>query len=110
MARQLHGRRWRVVRVGKPDGSQAKEDFKMFGLDWNDPQTLWLNLTNLGLGLVTLVCVGAVVYNIVSEIWVRNRATQANDAHAMHVPELGWTMADGGEPLEKPTPDKKKVN
>lgn len=81
----------------------------MFGLDWNDPQTLWLNLTNVGLGLVTLICVVAVAYNVVDELWVRRHATQTNDTHAMHVPELGWTMADGGEPLGKSTPDKKSI-
>jgi len=56
---------------------------------------------------VTLVCVVAVAYNVVNELWIRRHATQTNDAHAMHVPELGWTMADGGEPLEKSTPEKK---
>ena len=80
----------------------------MFGLDWNDPQTLWLNLTNIGLGVVTLVCVVAVGYNIVNELWVRKHATQTSDAHAMHVPELGWTMADGGEPMEQPKQGQKK--
>lgn len=80
----------------------------MFGLDWNDPQTLWLNLTNVGLGIVTLVCVVAVAYNVVNELWIRRHVTQTHDSHAMHVPELGWTMADGGEPLEQAETDKKK--
>ena len=80
----------------------------MFGIDWNDPQTMWLTLTNVGLGVVTLVCVIAVAYNIVSELWIRNHATQTNEAHVMHVPELGWTMADGGEPIEQPAPEKNK--
>ena len=63
----------------------------MFGLDWSDPQTLWLNLTNIGLGIVALVCVVAVAYNVASELWSRKHAAGTDDAHAMHVPELGWT-------------------
>lgn len=81
----------------------------MFGLDWSDPQTLWLNLTNAGLGVVTLVCVVAVAYNVASELWIRRHATETNDSHAMHVPELGWTMADGGEPVEEKKPERKKA-
>lgn len=26
----------------------------MFGVNWRDPQTLWLNITNLALGVVIL--------------------------------------------------------
>ena len=80
----------------------------MFGLNWNDPQTLWLNLTNLGLGIATLICVGAVAWNIIRELAERRqtassmdremKAMLSNEGHAMHLPELGWTMADGGEP------------
>jgi len=84
----------------------------MFGIDWNNPQTLWLNLTNLGLGLVTLACVAAVGWNIVREILEKRAKATAADrelkemlaaqAHAMNVPGLGWTMADGGEPVPPP--------
>jgi hypothetical protein len=80
----------------------------MFGLNWNDPQTLWLNLTNVGLGVVTLTCVLAVGYNIARELVENRRKAAATDremnrmlaaeGHAMHIGELGWTMADGGEP------------
>jgi hypothetical protein len=34
----------------------------MFGVNWNDPQTLWLNYTNLGLGLVVVACIAVVAY------------------------------------------------
>jgi hypothetical protein len=81
----------------------------MFGVNWNDPQTLWLNLTNLALGVMALVCVGAVAYNIATELLARRRrfaamdhevnAMLASDSHALNTPELGWTMADGGEPV-----------
>ncbi|MBA3974642.1 MAG: hypothetical protein C0504_10550 [Candidatus Solibacter sp.] len=70
---------------------------------------MWLNLTNVGLGVVALVCVVAVAYNIVSELLIRKHAARTNDSHAMHVPELGWTMADGGEPVGENRPGRKKA-
>ncbi len=84
----------------------------MFGVDWNDPQTLWLNLTNLGLGVAALICVGAVAWNVVREVIEQRRTSRAADhelkdmlaaqGHAMNLPDLGWTMADGGEPVPPP--------
>lgn len=84
----------------------------MFGIDWNDPQTLWLNLTNLGLGIAALVCVGAVAWNVVREVIEQRQKSTAADrelkdmlasqGHAMNLPDLGWTMADGGEPVPPP--------
>jgi hypothetical protein len=75
----------------------------MFALDWSDPQTLWLNLTNLALGVVTLLAVLVVGGAVGQELWARRRkAREAEDAaspHVFAVPELGLTMADGGEPL-----------
>jgi hypothetical protein len=92
----------------------------MFGVNWSDSQTLWLNLTNLALGLVTLACVLVVGYSVLLEVRerARRRAAAAGidhemreligafDDHAMHVPELGLTMADGGEKIE-PEPKNK---
>jgi hypothetical protein len=91
----------------------------MFGVNWSDPQTMWLNLTNLALGVVTLACVLVVGYSVLLEVRerARRRAAAAGldhemrelmgafDDHAMHLPELGLTMADGGEKLE---PEKSK--
>ncbi len=88
----------------------------MFGVDWSDPQTLWLNLTNLALGLVTLAAVVMVGFVVVREmVSRRQKARELNtldtelntmlggvSAHALHVPELGLTMADGGQPLASP--------
>jgi hypothetical protein len=69
--------------------------------DWSDPQTLWVNLTNLGLGLVTLVCLVVVGVSIARELLerarVKARAAAWEDDHAFALPGLGWTMADGGE-------------
>jgi hypothetical protein len=80
----------------------------------SDPATYWLNVTNLLLGLVTLICIAAVAAGVVQELAVRRkkRAALANldsevadlvssfgDGHAFHTPSLGLTMADGGEPI-----------
>jgi hypothetical protein len=73
--------------------------------DFNDPETFWLNVTNIALGVVTLVCLLAVAGVVFKEVVqrVRQRATvlAANDDHAFVMPGLGLTMADGGERLDK---------
>jgi len=81
----------------------------------SDPSTYWLNIMNIGLGLVVLVCCTAVVVGVVAEL-AANRKKRAGlarldrevadlvtayDGHAFHIPGLGLTMADGGEPAEK---------
>jgi len=65
-------------------------------------EAFWLNVTNVGLGLVTLVCVVVVGARVVGELAARlwRKLAQADD-HTFVVPELGLTMADGGERLEK---------
>ena len=87
----------------------------MFGLNWSDPQTLWLNIINLSLGLVTLVCIAAIGYGILQDVRARSRKRASEGAmqraaegvvsglggHAFDMPGLGLTMADGGEPLDK---------
>ena len=82
----------------------------------SDPSTYWLNLTNIALGIVTLICCLAVGFGVVQEIMARRKKEAAlckldhevtdlvnayGDGHAFHVPQLGVTMADGGEELEK---------
>jgi len=87
----------------------------MFGVDWSDPQTLWLNLTNLGLGMIVLACIGVAAYAGLAEMAARWKKAAAPEAeadatlatHGFHSPELGLTMADGGEP-EKPVEEKKR--
>ncbi len=87
----------------------------MFGVDWHDPATLWLNLTNLGLGLLTLGAVLALGWAVFADVITRMRVTAGKglihyepslDPHMLHTPELGLTMADGGEP-EVPKTGKK---
>ena len=82
----------------------------------NDPSTYWLTFTNAALGVVVLICCIAVGIGIVQEVAARRKKARAmskldrevtdlvaafQDGHAFHVPTLGVTMADGGEPIEK---------
>ncbi len=76
----------------------------MFIID--DPETFWLNVTNIALGVVTLICVVTVAGVALQEVLRRARkrvpALMPQDDHAFAIPELGITMADGGERLDKP--------
>ena len=70
--------------------------------NFNDPNTFWLNATNLVLGLVTLICCVAVGRGLYQEISARlkKRVPVMADDHAFLVPDLGLTMADGGERVD----------
>jgi hypothetical protein len=72
----------------------------MYGPD--GPDTFWLNFTNIALGLVTLACLIAIAGGAARELVSRlgRRATAAQDDHAFATPNLGVTMADGGERLD----------
>jgi len=97
----------------------------MFGIDWNNPQTLWLNLTNLALGVITLLALLFVVGAVGWEFVVRRKRLRAIDnvdaelrsmvhtesPYSLPIPGLGLTMADGGEPVQPPagaTPENRK--
>ena len=81
----------------------------------NDPSTYWLNVTNIALGVVVLICFAAVAFGVVQELVARHSKRVAESAldreaadlaaylgaHTFHVPGLGVTMADGGEELRK---------
>ena len=82
----------------------------------NDPSTYWLTFTNIGLGVVVLICCLAVAIGVLQEIAaVRKRKAAASaidrelaeltesyaGGHAFNLPNLGVTMADGGEELRK---------
>ena len=81
----------------------------------SDPSTYWLNVTNIALGVITLICCAAVGIGILQELALRRRKRAAMskldsevadlvtsfDGHAFNVPGLGLTMADGGEELKK---------
>ncbi len=71
----------------------------------SDPETLWLNLTNIALGAVTFVCLLAFGREIFMEVadLVRNRVkeTVARNAHELVLSDLGVTMADGGVEIDE---------
>ena len=73
---------------------------------------------NFALGLVVVACCLIVAYGVVQELAARRRKravaagldrevsdlVASYDPHAFHTPELGLTMADGGEPIDKKEP------
>ncbi len=82
----------------------------------SDPSTYWLTFTNAALGVVVLVCCFAVAIGVIQEIVAKRKKVSAmskldrevtdlvnsfQDGHAFHLPELGITMADGGEDLRE---------
>jgi hypothetical protein len=74
----------------------------MFGIDWNNSQTLWLNLTNAALGIVTIICAGVIAKGILVQFGFF-AARVKEDYHVLNVPGLGITMADGGDPVDEKT-------
>jgi hypothetical protein len=76
----------------------------------SDPEAFWLDVTNIGLGVVCAVCFLALAWAIGRDavVALRRRAMHVvkSDAHALSVPELGLTMADGGSRV-KDTPDER---
>ena len=83
----------------------------MAGENW----TMWLNITNFALGIVTLVALLLVFFAVGWDLLVRKvhapkpdwssvdadlRAMLHAGTHTMSVPELGLTMADGGERID----------
>ncbi len=82
----------------------------------SDSSTYWLTFTNAALGIVVLICCITVVVGVIQEIAAKRKKAAAMskldrevndlvnsywDGHAFHLPELGMTMADGGEELGK---------
>ena len=75
----------------------------MFGINWSDPETFWLNMTNAGLGLIVFACVLLIAYNAVRDIRAKRarRGIPVLDEHGAWIADLGWTAADGGEKVEQ---------
>ena len=75
----------------------------MFGP--TDSDVLWLTLTNIALGGVTLVCLLVVGVIVFREVTARSRKRVTvpvyNDDHAFNLYDLGITMADGGERVDE---------
>ena len=83
----------------------------MFGVDWSNAETLWLNLTNLGLGLIVIACLAVVGRGVWGDLKERSKfRTRVKSVdremegllggHILQTPELGVLMADGGEPVK----------
>ena len=82
----------------------------MAGENW----TFWLNMTNLALGIITVLALAVVFVAVGWDLLVRKfQQTHAMDrideelqamlhagSHSLSVPGLGLTMADGGEKIE----------
>ena len=86
----------------------------MAGENW----TFWLNMTNFALGIITVLALAVVFVAVGWDLLMlrvhKSRTVSAaagtnfddelremlNDTHVFSVPELGLTMADGGERLE----------
>ncbi len=76
MVRQLHLPRWPQVYNSPGHERQA---FHMFGVDWNDPQALWLNLTNLALGIATLAALGVFTYGLLGDLVTLRKRSRVMD-------------------------------
>ena len=83
-------------------------------------ETWWLTATNLALGAIVLICAVVVTAAVTREVTARMykrakvsaeidrdmRTLMAEfDDHAFVNPELGITMADGGEKIEQKDPE-----
>ena len=83
-------------------------------------ESYWLSATNLALGIVVLICAfvvaGAIVREVAARTYKRARISAELDRdmrtlfadfddHAFHDPQLGVTMADGGEKIESKDPE-----
>jgi hypothetical protein len=69
-----------------------------------DTEVLWLNLTNAGLGLATLAGIVVLAWAALREVAERAKSrvsAHALDPHSAFIPELGLTMADGGEKVDQ---------
>lgn len=88
----------------------------MAGDNW----TMWLNITNFSLGIVTLVALLVVFFAVAWDLLVRKigrvpsvdlnnidaelQALLHGGSHSLSVPGLGLTMADGGERMKPSEP------
>jgi hypothetical protein len=87
----------------------------------SDPSTYWLTVTNAALGVIVLICCAAVAIGVFQEIAAKRKRVSATskidrevsdlvasfqDGHAFHLPQLGVTMADGGEQCGKKEEEK----
>ena len=74
-------------------------------INLGDPGTFWLNVTNAGLGAVTLLCcvvVGRAMFqDLAARLRDRSARKEAGNLELFSHPRVGLTMADGGEPVDR---------
>ena len=84
-------------------------------LDWTEPMTVlsklasgelsteerWLAIVNIALGAVVLFFLAGFAVMILRNVLRPSVAKSAAGAHELFDPELGLTMADGGEKIEE---------
>jgi hypothetical protein len=70
-----------------------------------ESETIWLTITNIALGVITIIClfaVGRIAYREIAErVQTRASIFVPEDNHAFVLSDLGVTMADGGEPIDE---------
>jgi hypothetical protein len=68
--------------------------------EMSNAASFWVDVTNVVLGLTTLLCLIVVGSIVVKEVLARiAKRVHVHDPHVLEVPELGLTMTDGGEKL-----------
>ncbi len=71
----------------------------MFGVNWSDPQTLWLNLMNAALVLVVVAALVALAVGVVWELAARRKVREARalaPAHGVDPGEMYLLPLAGG--------------
>lgn len=74
--------------------------------DISDPRS-WTYFTNWLLVIVAFIAAGYIGFRLYREKHARNLA-HADDAHTLVLPDLGITMADGGEKVDEKKSAKSK--
>jgi hypothetical protein len=65
--------------------------------NWNDPDTFWLNITDIVLGIVTLACLAFVGQAIFREVYARlAKRLPAATTETPSRPDLAGTRPDDG--------------
>lgn len=82
--------------------------------DFSNSETAWLNITNITLGLVTIICLVVVGRIFFGELYVhireRVKIPSLQDDHSFVFPELKITMADGGKRIDETELSNKRAN
>jgi hypothetical protein len=78
--------------------------------DLSDPRS-WTYFTNWVLVVVAFIAAGFIGYGVLREKRARQaiRGHSVNDAHTLVLPDLGITMADGGEKVTEKKPANPKT-